>query len=207
MTGFSEFVALPKDGKPISEWTNANNAYLDVVTGLRRLLAPQGAAQSASGATITSDGSRKVRVRRDFDSIEKAEFADRTYGVIKDYFQKASVELMQASEDLRTRVQDVSPTAFTASVVNRARLRQAEGHITVHNQKRRSGFGDISYSWDAHAADNTSNGGIRVEADEYNLYLNVDGFMGASDGTKYTPELAAEWLWNQYVSKAGVEYE
>lgn len=25
-----QFMALPKDGKPISEWTNANNAYLDV---------------------------------------------------------------------------------------------------------------------------------------------------------------------------------
>src|SRR5690606_13037417 len=29
--------ALPKDGVPISEWANANNAYLDVVQELRRI--------------------------------------------------------------------------------------------------------------------------------------------------------------------------
>ena len=30
---FAAYMALPKDGKPISEWSNQNIAYLDVVTG------------------------------------------------------------------------------------------------------------------------------------------------------------------------------
>src|SRR4029077_7550258 len=34
----SQFKAVPKDGKPISEWTNPNTAFLDVVTELRRLV-------------------------------------------------------------------------------------------------------------------------------------------------------------------------
>lgn len=206
----SEFLALPKDGKPISEWTNANNAYLDIVTGLRRLLQPPAAGRGGQPPTEGTDGglgTRKLRLRRDFDSIQKAEFVDRAFEVIRDYFQKASAELAQASEDLRTRVQDMSPTAFTASLVNRAKLRQGESHITVHNQKRRNGFGDITYSYEAHAPDNTSHGAIRVEADDYNLFLNVDGYTGGRTGTKYTPERAAEWLWNEYVGKAGVEYE
>ncbi|HEX7760120.1 MAG TPA: toll/interleukin-1 receptor domain-containing protein [Caulobacteraceae bacterium] len=206
----SEYMALPKDGKPVSEWTNANNAYLDIVTGLRRLLEVPVVGSGGQSPAAGMDGrapARKLKLQRDFDSIEKAEFADRAFGVIRDYFQKASAELMQASEDLRTRVQDMSPTAFTASLVNRAKLRQGESHITVHNHKRRGGFGDISYSYEAHASDNTSNGAIRVEADDYNLFLNVDGYMGGSNGTKYTPERAAEWLWNEYVGKAGIEYE
>ena len=29
---------LPRDGKPVSEWTNENNAYVDVVKELRRIL-------------------------------------------------------------------------------------------------------------------------------------------------------------------------
>jgi hypothetical protein len=205
----SEYMALPKNGKPISEWTNANNAYLDIVTGLRRLLQAPAARsdQPRAEATDGAIGIRKLKLQRDFDSIQKAEFADGAFEVIRDYFQKASAELMQASDDLRTRVQDMGPTAFTVSLVNRAKLRQGESHITVHNHKRRNGFGDITYSYEAHAPDNTSHGAIRVEADDYNLFLNVDGYMGGRNGTKYTAERAAEWLWNEYVGKAGIEYE
>jgi hypothetical protein len=194
----SQFMALPKDGKPVSEWTNANNAFLDIVTGLRRVIQSLEPVKkdvlSKSSSDNVGSSTRRMRLRRDFDVIERAEFADRTFEVIKDYFKKASVELAGASEDLRTRVQEITPTAFTASLVNRAKLRHAEAHITVHNVKRRNGFGDISYSFEAHAADNTAHGGIRVEADDYNLYLNVDGFMAARESTKYTPDLAAEWL-------------
>jgi hypothetical protein len=37
-TPLRKFLALPKDGLPISTWTNQNEAFLDVVTGLRRVL-------------------------------------------------------------------------------------------------------------------------------------------------------------------------
>src|SRR5215213_277997 len=33
-----QYNALPKNAVPISDWTNQNNAYLNVVEGLRRLL-------------------------------------------------------------------------------------------------------------------------------------------------------------------------
>lgn len=36
------FKALPREGKPISTWSNENEALLDVVTELRRLLAHRG---------------------------------------------------------------------------------------------------------------------------------------------------------------------
>jgi hypothetical protein len=35
---FKKFVALPKDGKPISEWPNRNTAYLNIINELRRVL-------------------------------------------------------------------------------------------------------------------------------------------------------------------------
>ena len=34
--------ALPSDGKPVSEWTNQNNAFVDIVTELRRILIADG---------------------------------------------------------------------------------------------------------------------------------------------------------------------
>lgn len=209
----SKFMALPKDGKPVSEWTNANNAYLDIVTGMRRILAGAEPAQAIEqvGAPRAELGARRVRLKRDFDAIERAEFADRTFKVIRDYFQAAAVELSEASEDLRTRLEDMGTTAFTCTIVNRALQGQREAHITVHNHKGGRGMGmmgEISYSNSRHAEANTSNGGVRVEADEYNLYLSIDRFSsGREEGVKYTPERAAEWLWNKFVERAGVEYE
>jgi hypothetical protein len=35
---FAKLQALPKDGKPISSWSNADEAYTDVATRLRKLL-------------------------------------------------------------------------------------------------------------------------------------------------------------------------
>lgn len=208
-----QFMALPKEGKPISEWTNANNAYLDVVTGLRRLLVPAPAPVLASAENRRADlggdvGARKIKLKRDFDAIERAEFADRTFQVIGEYFAAASHELAQASEDLRTRHETMSPTAFTCTIVNRAKFGNQEASITVHNAKRRGAFGDISYVFEAHAPANTSHGAIRVDADEFNLYLVVEAHWGgARDAAKYTPERAAEWLWNLFVERAGIQYE
>ena len=37
-TALRNLKALPQDGRPVSEWTNENNAFLDVVQELRRML-------------------------------------------------------------------------------------------------------------------------------------------------------------------------
>lgn len=204
----SEFLALPKDGKPISEWTNVNNAYLDVVTGLRRVVGEGlGVPKAATTKASPGESVRKVRLKRDFDAIDRAEFRDRTFLAIQEYFKNASVELSEADEALKTRLESIGSSAFTCTIVNRAKVRQGEAHITVHNVKSGHGMGDISYIFQAHAEPGQSNGGIRVDADDYNLFLKVDNFFGGRDSEKYTPERAAEWLWNSFVERAGIEYE
>jgi hypothetical protein len=219
-TPLQKFMALPKDGKPISDWTNVNSAYLDVVTGLRRLaqaskVSPIGGgvifgADTRAGVDAGSDESaRRVRLKRDFDVIEKTDFADRTYQELRSYFEKAAKELTQVSDEIRTRIEDMSPTSFTCTIVNRAIRGNKDAHITVHNKKGRRHFGDISYAFEAYAEDDTSNGSFRVEADDYDLYLTTNSFYGGygTETSKLTPPRAAEWLWNQFVERAGIAYE
>lgn len=204
------FMALPKDGKAISEWTNANTAYLDVINGLRRLVSAPVVPGVDAITRLQADGiARRVRLKRDFDVIEKAEFADKTFSIVREYFSAASRELASASDDLRTRFEEMGAIAFTCTIVNRARRGNLDAHITVHNKKGRGAFGDISYVFEAHAEGNASNGAIRVEADEYDLFLTSDSMFGGrrGDAEKMSPERAAEWLWNQFVERAGVEYE
>ncbi|MGH6821461.1 MAG: toll/interleukin-1 receptor domain-containing protein [Methylocella sp.] len=42
--------ALPRDGKPVTEWTNQNNAFMDIVTELRRVLAENDARNGTATA-------------------------------------------------------------------------------------------------------------------------------------------------------------
>lgn len=209
-----KFMALPRDGKAIAEWTNANSAYLDVITGLRRIIeaAGGGAADPTNGcpgAKPAEAAVRRVRVKRDFDSIEKANFADQAFQALKEYFQKAADELTRASDDIRTRYEDMSQTAFTCTIVNRARRGNRDAHITVRNNKGRGHFGDINYVFEAHAAENVSHGAVHVNADDYDLFLSTDGRFGRGeqDTEKLSFARAAEWLWNQFVEHAGIEYE
>jgi TIR domain len=66
------FKALPRDGKPVAEWTNKNNAYLDIVTELRRLICEDSATSGGAEAIVhvrpgepLSTISRKAGFRRD----------------------------------------------------------------------------------------------------------------------------------------------
>ncbi|MBP2498205.1 hypothetical protein ABID82_006920 [Methylobacterium sp. PvP062] len=210
---FSQILVLPKDGKPVSEWTNENTAYLNAVEGIRRALAatpspgPDVAAEG-TGATATGTA-RRVRVKQQFDAIQKAEYAEAAFRTIQTYFQNACAELHEASDQIRARFELMGPNAFTCTVVNRALMRNGEAHITVrHARGGRMHVGDLSFVYQPHADDGTSNGWMSVEADDYNLFLNamIDG-LGRSRDEKVTPEQAAERLWNNFVTQAGIEYE
>lgn len=210
---FAKFMALPKDGQPVSGFTNPNNAYLDVVTGLRRVLDGQDGKGQRSNETAPPPGSgpmRRPRIKQDFDTIQRAEYADRAFAVIRDYFRAACAELAQIGDDLRAKFEEMDAASFTCTVVNRAKRSGGEAHITFHNNKSRNmGFGDISYVDKRHAERNTSNGSIRVEHDDYQLFLGLDQFGTSSgrDKAKTTPEQAAEKLWGEFVQRAGIDYD
>ena len=203
-----DFLALPKDGKPVSTWTNQNNAYLDVVNGLRRIIeAPRPATKERS--IVGSITGRRPRVKRDFDAIQKAEFADKAFEVIKSYFQTSCEELNGIGDDLRARFEEMSKTSFTCTVVNRSKISGGEAHITFHNSKGRNHFGDINYVYARYAETNTSNGSIRVEADDYSMFLALDAFSYHSGERekRHSPEQVAEIMWDNFVKQAGIEYE
>lgn len=210
---FSEILVLPKDGKPVSDWTNENTAYLNVVEGIRRALtaapspSPEAAVESAGGSA--SGPGRRVRVKQQFDAIQKAEYAEQAFRTLQTYFQNACAELHEASDQIRARFESMGPNAFTCTVVNRALMRNGEAHITVrHARGGRMRMGDISYVYQPHADDGSSNGWMSVQADDYNLFLTaVIGHLGVDREEKVTPEQAAERLWNSFVTKAGIEYE
>jgi hypothetical protein len=203
--------ALPKDGKPVSIRTNENTAYLDVITELRRILAGSRAVEIPDAETKSPTDrreSKRYRVKREFDSIDRADFREKAFGLIRDYFRRSIDELNEIGDPIRARFESMSEQAFTCTVLNKARRGQ-EAHITVHGDSSGAFGGDISYSFSRRAPNNTANGFIRVAADEYELFLKLDSFMSMRSRNEEpsSPDEAAEALWQEFISHAGIDHE
>lgn len=204
--------ALPRDGKPISDWTNENTAYLNVIQEIRRISDEQPASSPGSKTTpaaqddseVRAAPERRYRVRREFDDIDKAEYRENAFKTIKSYFQSA-IEELDSVEGLRGRFTDLSETSFGCVIVNRG-LGRGTAHLTVHGGRGKHALGDIYYSFSEDAAENTANGWFNVTADEYELHLKAS-MSFTHDERSMSPEAAAEALWTEILQQAGISYD
>lgn len=201
--------AVPKDGVPVSEWANTNNAYLNVVQEIRRIVdaretdAPD-PANNEPARVAPLQGVPRYRVQRDFDEIDRSEYRDASFATIKDYFRRAIGEI-DAVDGLRGRFVDRGTNSFGSTVVNRGR-QQGTAHITVHCRNAGFAMGDIYFSFNENAADNTANGGFNISSDEYEQFLVVTMSILGNDTDRLSPEQAAEYLWNQFIEQAGITH-
>jgi hypothetical protein len=209
MPQLRQLKAIPKDGVPISEWANANTAYLDVVQEIRRIVdAVEIETPELAGdefvPTAPQHGIPRYRVQRDFDEIDRGEYRDAAFATIKDYFQRAISEI-DAVDGLRGRFVDRGANSFGGTVVNRGR-QHGTAHITVHCRNAGFALGDIYYSFNENAGDNTANGGFNVSSDEYERFLVVTMAMFGNAPERLNFEQAAEYLWNQFIEQAGITH-
>lgn len=201
--------AVPKDAVPISDWANANTAYLDVVQEIRRIVDASGTntpepALDEPAPVAPQRGVPRYRVQRDFDEIDRSEYRDLAFSTIKDYFQRAIGEI-DAVEGLRGRFVDRGANSFGSTVVNRGR-QHGTAHITVHCRNAGLAPGDIYYSFNENAGENTANGGFNVSSDEYEQFLVLTMAMFGNEPNRLKPEQAAEYLWNQFIEQAGITH-
>ncbi len=204
---FSEYKALPKDGRAISEFTNQNIAYMHVVNGLRSVIEDTTKSETLASENKTSayTPGRRPKIKQDFDAIQKTEFADQAFEIIQAYFDNSCQELNEVGDGLlKAKFERMDGAAFTCLVVNRGK-HSSEAAITVRNTKGRRSFGNISYVYEHHAAGNSSQGQISVESDDYNMYLSMNSFSRGD--SKLTHQQVAEALWTEFVERAGINYE
>lgn len=211
----SELKVLPTDGKPISEWMNENSAYLDVVKELRRMLdvdqvttMPEPRVFGSSSDPIRK--ARRYRVKRDFDDIDRSDFRNHAFSLIREYFRSAIAEIDNI-DDVRGRFEDISAKSYGCTVVNKA-LAGGRGtvHITVHcGDDGIFGFGDIYYSFEKHAPTGHVNGSFSVNADEYELYLRaqLNFSFGTDHKERLTPEEVGKCIWDEFIRRAGLSYD
>lgn len=209
MSELRQLKAVPTDGKAISAWANPNTAYLNVVQELRRIIEaealPAAAAKVVHEPSALRPAMARYRAKRQFDHIDKGDFRDAAFATIKDYFRRAISEI-DSIDGLRARFVERSATFFGATIVNGGH-RNGTAHISVYCRSSQVALGDIYYSFNENAGDNTANGGFNISADDYEQFLiQTMNIFGKAD-ERLSPDQAAEVLWNQFIGNAGISYD
>lgn len=208
-TPLAKFKALPGDGKPVSEYTNENVAFLEVIRELRSLTQTSKdgveSAPSATSSVKTTDVSlSRYRVKKDFDELDKRDFVERSFNDIYRFFEASAGELASLPE-IEARLSPLAEDSFSCTVINRGFRR---GFETIHI--RRGGtWGAIDYLFGQQNSRSTSSGGFRLEADDYQLHLRSASFTGVrrpSGRENITSIEAAQEMWDELLSKVGIDY-
>ncbi|MBV7255543.1 toll/interleukin-1 receptor domain-containing protein [Pacificimonas sp. WHA3] len=205
-TSLRKFKAIPKDGKPVTEFINEDVAFLDIVAEIRKLVnsntTPIETKSAVSSDQTSSSGQpSRYRVRREFDEIHKRDFVENAYLEIYRFFESSAAEIATV-DDIEVRLSPVEGNSFSCTIVNRGIRR---GFETI-NVRKGGMFGAIDLIFGENPSLGSSNGGFVVEADEYQLGLKSIMFNMTGDAQVVNSREAAKMMWDELLSKVGIDY-
>jgi hypothetical protein len=209
-TPFSKFKALPKDGKAISTWENNNTAFLDVIQNIRKLIESPSTSQGVSVElkSNTTSISRNYRVQKDFDSIEKLEFVQKTFHEVKEYLKRYIEEIIQL-ENIKARILVDDVHSFQALLVNRNKI-ASEAQLEVTVQQARSNLGsflavenEISYVLTQQR--NPIRKTFALKNDEYQLFWSEGNhYFNRGIDQRFESKEIAEAIWKEWLESVGI---
>lgn len=208
---FGKLLALPTDGRPVSKWPDRDDAFLDIVQGIRRvaeglkgtnhqetLRAPAedvSVLEQTSGARRSSDGPRSsnLRLPRQFSQREKDQFIVDAFAYIARYFENSLRELGERNKGIEGVFRHVDSSRFFATVYR-------NGDVVARCTVYEGGpLGSGIYYLRGESRDNGSyNESLSVDADDHLLHLHSLGMAQVTQNrdAKLSLEGGAELLWS-----------
>jgi len=203
---FGKLLASPTDGRPVTKWTDPDDAFLDIAKAIR---AAAGAKDGATGnaktpkppslaAARTHAGPRSsnLRMRKTFTERDRDRFLEEAFEFMARFFENSLNELEARSPGIEVAFKRIDARRFTASIYR-------SGASLARCQVRLGGFGDgIAFSYGANPDDNSLNESLSVEAGEQSLFLRPLGMQmhRLPDGeTHLGLEGAAEYYWALFI--------
>jgi TIR domain len=208
---FGKLQATPKDGKPITQWPDRDQAMLEVARAVRGAAErlrfslgspPIGSSSSAphlaiADVTVASPiRSSNLRLAKEFTERDKDAFRVETFDYLAKFFENSVTELAGRNPGIEGSFRRIDANRFTAKIYRAGR---AVAACTIFMGARN--FGGIAYAAQDSADGNGFNENLTVGADEQSLFLKSMGFsfrQGAED-EKLTQEGAAELYWSLFI--------
>jgi len=204
--------ALPKDAKPLVKWATLDDAFLDVVQSLRRLITEQTkgkpqatsdfpvarSTDSAPGVASARPRSGTLSLQKEFRDIDRDKFVTDGFSYIAAFFENSLQEIASRNPGYEGLFRRTADVGFIGTIYRDGK-RVAGCHIRItHSYGSR---GQIGYSGNDSPQDNSFNEILSVDADDQSMYLK--GMMTNRSGReqKLTHEGAAEQLWQLFIER------
>lgn len=122
---FGELLATPRDGKPITRWADADEAFLDVVDAIKTAIAEMGTGgatpapaepETARAAVPEGPRSSNLRLRKEFTEADKDAFLEESFEFIARYFENSLGELGARNTGIEGRFRRIDARHFTAVI-------------------------------------------------------------------------------------------
>jgi hypothetical protein len=206
---FGKMKAIPTDGKAISDWVNKNTAYLNIIQELRRLLEAQGLVNKTSllphSPSIIEKAKKDYKVKQDFTEVDIIDFRQKTFEVIRRYFEDAIKEINTIA-DIQARMLDSEKKSFTCLISNR-RKADSKGYLTVQiSTESLFGRSDLNYSFSDKPSPNVieMENVFTIERTDYELIWTQRNIYGSSSIKTFNENEMAEILWTRFIDQVGI---
>lgn len=208
---FGKLLAVPTDGRAITLWPNIDQAFTDVARQIRKALETSN-TRAPSPAMAVGQGrpspllvpiadelprSSNLRVTKEFDEQEKAEFLKNTFAYVAKFFQGSAQALQARHPEITSEFEQIDSRCFVA-VAYRGGRSISECSVRIDGlSSRNSG---IAYSNNAAVRSNSYNEMLTVEADKQSLHLKaLMAMRGNIREEALSQQGAAEYLWGMFI--------
>lgn len=206
---FGKLMAVPRDGKPIKQWADIDDAFLQVAKAVRdatgrftskvatppEQVIPPPMLFTASGAMPSKEPrSSNLRLAKTFTQRDKDRFRLESFEYIARFFENSLRELGERNPGYEGVFRRVDATRFFATVY---RDGQDVARCTVYIAGEMWTDG-INYVTGETTSSNRLNESLRIEADDQMLYLSGMGMSSFAQrrDQKLSQEGGAELLWS-----------
>lgn len=211
---FADLLAAPTDARPVTKWTDRDEAWLDVVEAIKKAL-PETASSPRSaqqGQTVVSERaslesmrgprSSNLRLRKEFSDADRSKYLKNTFEYMSRFFSNSLEEIQARNPGVETEFTRIDAQRFSA-VIYRSGKAMSQCQIRL-SPSSRGGFGaGISFSYDLSDRGNSFNESLAVETDDQAIFLRPLGmshFAGGRDA-RLSEEGAAELYWGLLIDR------
>lgn len=206
---FGKLLATPRDGKPVTQWPDRDEAFLQVAKAVReaagRWQAPGNAKatgrQPVSPSTspevqapvLRGPRSSNLRVAKSFTDRDKDRFKLETFEYIARFFENSLAEFSERNVGYEGVFRQVDANRFFATI-----YRQGKDAARATVFTGGGGFGNgICFANGEQTGSSSMNEMLTVDADDQMLYWTTLGMTssGSDRKQKLSQEGAAEFLW------------
>ncbi|MFC7302597.1 hypothetical protein, partial [Cognatiluteimonas weifangensis] len=188
-------------------------AFLDVIQNLRKLASANTSdimPKEAAGGNVLM--SRNYKVKKDFDSIEKIEFIEKTFHNVVNYL-KRYLEEITSLDNIKARILTEDTTTFEGLLVNRNKIATEATLSFTHSQDDQNqnfnyfnaANGELSYAVSTKTNNHSSPNSFKLNFDDYHLFWTKRvGYSSSRDSKEFDDKEIADEIWNAWLETVGI---